>query len=967
MATDDDNIGYSGPSKEWSPSIGGNKEGDPNKALTAEASGGYDNIDWLRQMLDALILANTDIINKLEVNLNLLALKITPTEADNKLRQALASEWPDPSSNPPDFIPYAYYRSLTARSSAGAAYIQKRWEEAVRDITGTSSFDIVDIARMVRSEAILVKGFLDSYVGEVSDSSEKRVVELFQDWAASALQRTQRYEQIAEGNEFSRQLPVSEVESTSPADAVKFQALFKARLNQLNTELETTKSGLKKNFADYSEVFYTKFLGPALSFRLNVSRGIYPGDNSVIGREVDAARGSMDSNLSSLLTDQLRRNAIFNKGIDEVLDTVLERDTYRTYVSQLATVGKILESNDRLNKMQSMSLEVVESYPLLDMELATPVFTAPHNLLSDRENPEAHPQYLLKSGGEMTGDTTLADGVKIDGMIPREHRHRGVDVDGTPKIKGADIEDLVTSAIKRDEDMCYPKNLRHISNKPFTGTNNVTLVNSQIAWDCDPRMTFEVQTVPVGARPGPSVSPVDYCVTTLYETNLDIVAGLGSDFNFFTFATATAVYTYNWTPGILTRIAGQEGTDDDKVGDSLASARFSVITDLTQDFYDGRIYVADSVNRKVKMTGKATTAGISLPMDVTTVYTSPYQVKRIDTQGQNFLNTMYVLVGPDNFGRDRVIKLVDTDGNNLQSGTYGATEIEKLSSKYTNVKDIAVTPNGFVYLLVGTSLIQYDPNTNSVKTHNIADDSGAVPTAITSDHEGSIYITYSGYAKKFKGNAFSLFVGSSTMQGDEDGPALSQARFMDLQDITSTWDSVQRKPFSAGNRFYSIDNNKIKLIHNCADDIVVAPPYEPPPEEPEVYGLFVSFAGSTSNGTFSGAIATGQWAYVEGNWPGVSAPTTTNGIARLQPGTYYFALDPVGWFMNNISNGGEIYLANEANQLLSFAPVWSESGAGALTGTIVITSATDLVLRYANSCGNVNSITIGSGTLITIS
>jgi hypothetical protein len=740
MATPDDDIRYSGPPQDWRPSPGGNPEVDTVKALSTEAIGGYDNIDWLRQMLDTLIDVNSGLITSLEEDLNLLALKISPSGADDKLREALKSEWPDPNSNPPNYIPYSYYKSLTTRSTAGAAYIQKRWEEAVRDITGTSAFDIVDIANVVRSEAILVKGFLDQYVGAVSDSSEKRVIELFQDWAASAIQRTQRYESIAQTKESARQLPVSEVESVAPADAVKFQALFKARLNQLNVELATTKSGLKKNFSDYSDTFFNKFLGPALQFRLNVSRTIYPED-SLLGREVGLAKGSMDSNLSSLITDQLRRNGTFNKGIDQMLNTLLERDTYRTYVAQLAVVGKALESKDRVNQIASMSLEVVEDYPLVGADLATPVFTASHQMLSGRDDPEAHPHLLSRSGGTVTGDITIEDGVRVNGVEIQKHTHQGLDVDGTPKIKGKDIEDLVTTAIDKDELMCYPTNLRHINNTPYTGTNNVTLVNSQIAWECDPNLTFEVQTVPV-TRLAQAAPEVTYCVTTLYETDLEIVAGLGSDFNFFSFITAHAVYNYNWTTGVLTQIAGAEDVDDDKVGDSLAVARFSNLTDVTQDFFDGRLYLADSVNRKVKMTGKASTGGHSLPMDVTTVYTSPYEVRRLDTQSQSFMNTLYVITGPDGLGKDHVVKLVDTDGNNLQAGTYAPTEITKLSGVYSGLLDIAATPNGTVYLLgANATLYQYEPGTNSVRSFNVAEETGS-PTAITSDQYGNIYITY---------------------------------------------------------------------------------------------------------------------------------------------------------------------------------------------------------------------------------
>lgn len=81
------------------------------------------------------------------------------------------------------------------------------------------------------------------------------------------------------------------------------------------------------------------------------------------------------------------------------------------------------------------------------------------------------------------------------------------------------------------------------------------------------------------------------------------------------------------------------------------------------------------------------------------------------------------------------------------------------------------------------------------------------------------------YVKRFK-SELSLLAGSKQEGEDLDGPALD-ARFSNLQEINTTWDSTQRKQLNTGNRFYILDDFKIKLIHACEEEIVVADPDVP--------------------------------------------------------------------------------------------------------------------------------------------
>lgn len=744
MATRDDNPNYSFKPGEYQPSPGDLDSPDyPDNSLSL----GYHNESLLRDNLAAIIQISKEVIEAAEKDLLSYSLKITP---GSKLHQAQIQEWPPNMGEPKMYISFEEYKALERVQSRGSEYIRQMYEGYIRGPFGSNSVDVIYLANALKTEAEHILKFLDKYLGDIDDSSEYRTLELFQDWSEAGLDHAANVAALfTKRRESKVSIPSSEMDQIGEEDARSYQAFFQTKINTVNKEISQLIEDIDKEHSVNSEIFYEKFLGPSLQFRLKVGRNLESnmGGLGFLAKQALEADRAFEANHRSLMADQMKRIENFEERMEGALVRVYARDNYSDYTRQLNTrIEKETKTPFIKTEVKDEEIEGFKEFTtaIIEKTKEDNSFTSAHNLLDGRDALDAHEQYLLKSGGMITGDIDLDEDVKIDGMRPGQHRHRGLDVDGTHRIRGEDIEDLVTTSIKKDEDICRPSNLRHINNQPFTGTNMVTLVNSQVAWDCDPDLTFEVQTVPIGVKPTTPKPTVEYCVTTLYETDLDIVAGLGSDFDFFTFATRTAVYNYNWTTGILTRIAGAEGQYGDVTGDSVSKARFGGIVDVTQDFFDGRVYIADGPSRKIKMTDRATTSGHNMPMDIKTMYNSPFDIKRIDSQGQNFLNTLYVLIGPDSAGKDRVIKLVDVDGNNLQAGTYAPSEIAKISGVYSDIIDIAVTPNGFVYLLGGTILYQYDPNSNTVRNFDVSEpDSEASPTAITSDQYGDIYITYS--------------------------------------------------------------------------------------------------------------------------------------------------------------------------------------------------------------------------------
>lgn len=728
-------IFYSGPPKEYQPPLGQQTRTDDNKFLTTEALGGYANLDWLKQQLTTLEKRILFVREGLALELRKAHLTILPE--DTKLAAAFKQEWPSDLGAAPSLIPYTWYKDLKTKNTNAAQYIRKRWEEAARGPYGITSFDLNDLTDTILDEVAQVRNFVESYVGTVSDSAEQRSVELFQDWAASALQRADKVQEVFEQSTKVNRLPDEELRTTSGEQARQFQAVFTVKLNNLNQQTEQVKASFKKGFSDYSSPFYNKFYGPALNFRINVGRKIYPS-NGPLGAEVHQATESLNANLSYLLVDHLKRNEIFNQKMDLILDSIKERDLYRSYIKQLATIGKILDQKAALATLEPGAFPHDPDLFFIPTEQATPDFSADHNLLDNRDDPLAHAQYLLRDGGTITGDIFVDEGVTIDGVDLDRHRHRGHDVDGTEKIHGEDILDLVTDSIDKNEGVTTPENLRHVASKTYVGSNKQTSVSSLLAWEANPAHTFDVRYTPIVKTASTAVQE-EWELQTLYKPGLPVVAAIASNQQFFTYATATALYDYTYATNTNVLIAGAEGVPGD-VNGTGAEARFVGIRDIAQDYYGGNIYVVDE-SHKVKSTTSANSAGHTTPVTISTVYTSAYDIRRIDTQGQHYRNTAYVIEGPLPGGKYRVVKLHDADGSDLAASVkYASTVIPQLSV-YNDLIDIAAASNGNVFVLRTSSVVMYDPVTSGISVTDVTQE-GALPVAITCDEQGKVFIAY---------------------------------------------------------------------------------------------------------------------------------------------------------------------------------------------------------------------------------
>jgi hypothetical protein len=492
----EDVIGYAGPVTEFKPTIGGNFP-TPQKIYSSPGEDSYADVDRLDKTL-AFLVERTDLVMQgLESELVFFVLPVPV--GDKRLTHALAAEWPKELGDNNAKITYRLYRYLGLKKTASATYIRQRYEDAIRDYTGTQNLDLHILISMINEEAKMVQEFRATYIGVVDDPSEYRTIELFMDWADGA---RVRIDEVLKLQSQGKTLRLADTTlPTTVQEARQAQAMFKVKLNSANHDIATSMEYLRRNFSEHAATFYGRFLGPALQFRLSVGRNVEPFSGRVIGPEMETTKNALDTNLVVAQADQLRRNMIFETKVPQVLGEVTRQNVYRNYITQLAPVGQSISPGMPGTVIQEdPSPKEVAFFESADVVAGTTDeenLFAMHSSLGGILDINAHPQYLLKDGDILQGNLAVADNIRIDGVDVNLHRHTGVD--GTQKVLGTDISPGTVPPDVVDHDVipATPIGLRLIGQTRRIVPPGVTVVDVQIAWDGDPALQYEVQNVPI--------------------------------------------------------------------------------------------------------------------------------------------------------------------------------------------------------------------------------------------------------------------------------------------------------------------------------------------------------------------------------------------------------------------------------------------------------------------------------------
>jgi hypothetical protein len=360
----------------------------------------------------------------------------------------------------------------------------------LRGPTGHIALDFLLISKATHAEVGRIRNFIDKYIGEVDETAEFRTIELFQDWTEEASGLLQRITKAVE-TPISKGLPRDEVARLTPELSSYYQAFFQKKLVHLNQFISDFMNLFEKAWNGPASNFYEKVLGPGLVFQRTVGKALTDtaaADTNkfpTLVAESQAGLTGMAGEFRAALHDQLTRNKSYYNYVFGVLTNYEQRDTYKNVIGQLSGKGTTLIDSfvDSASLLQADDI-LDAPHPLYTNSVpANSTSLHPsHQDLQDREDPDAHPQYVLSDGGVISGNVTFTKDGRIDGIIPSKHRHDGKD--GSVKIHGSHIEygSITDDNVNSDATTNVPSNLA-LSNIVSTFATRVTV---EVEFDVDP-------------------------------------------------------------------------------------------------------------------------------------------------------------------------------------------------------------------------------------------------------------------------------------------------------------------------------------------------------------------------------------------------------------------------------------------------------------------------------------------------
>lgn len=515
MNSPNKDINYRGPSLSWrgSPSnVGSVRSGSYSERYKNTSS----NVDILLRNLDFLLNLTNDTVKVAEEKLQDFNLLI---DIDTELENAQKSEWPSELGTHKNHISYSQYRVMRKRESSGSSYIAKAYEHALRGTWGTVAMDIARINANVASEALRIKDFISSDIfGDFYDQAESRAIELLQEWSQAAVEDAGQlrafFEEEGKAQEkYSR----AELDRFGPAKARNYQAILQVRLNATADEISKIQKDFDMHFGPHSVMLYDQYLIPALQFRREVSSEVdVPVGSFRLDEEMYLLSKTVDNNVLSLLKDVMRRNGVYRKKITSLKTLLAELNLTRKTISDLSSLGALPDNvfvkvDDALTDNEHFDVEYQgwlsdAAASEDDTDFANSAynvgvenrFKASHSLLADLTSADAHPQYLLKDGGTITGNISVEDGVTIDGVDLSSHKHDGTD--GSVLISGSAISPgtLSSGAVDTNDVPDVVDNLTLVKYNTTNTINGDTVYEAVISWEGPEDVQFEVQLHRIG-------------------------------------------------------------------------------------------------------------------------------------------------------------------------------------------------------------------------------------------------------------------------------------------------------------------------------------------------------------------------------------------------------------------------------------------------------------------------------------
>jgi len=349
----------------------------------------------------------------------------------------------------PPFICFDQYIFSEKNDTRGYRRFVKEYDNVISNSSFGHIYDYREIVKCFLAEAACIKFSLTRDFGtSYEDESQQQVAAHYFYWLKMAL----HYQELFAKNIPLKPtlLPEAEVDKTTKKQAAQFQAFFSIKVDSLTIAIDSQLESLYNDLVLNCNIFYDSFLGPALRFKTKVVSDFsvdlrttnMKSNLPTMSEEAVIALLVAEGNFKSIISDLIERRNTTTTKIESLYQNILQRRKYAEYISQLGVKAvkkeKIIAQNVLNLKDYQTLLESV-----IKIDDTNPLRSS-HALLDDLGQ-DSHPQYLMKSGGKISGDIFVDNQAKVDGVQIATHSHRGSD--GSERIRSIDID---YDSVRRD-------------------------------------------------------------------------------------------------------------------------------------------------------------------------------------------------------------------------------------------------------------------------------------------------------------------------------------------------------------------------------------------------------------------------------------------------------------------------------------------------------------------------------------
>lgn len=347
----------------------------------------------------------------------------------------------------PPFICFDQYIFAETGDTRGYRKFIKEYDNVISNSSFGHLYDYREITKCLLVEASCIKLSLTRDFGtSYEDESQQQVASHYFYWLKNALHYKELFTQNISLT--PTQLPQAEVDKTTKKQAAQFQAFFSIKVDSLTTIIDSQLESLYGDLVSNCNIFYDSFLGPALRFKTKVVSDFsvdlrttnMRSNLPVMSEEAVVALLVAEGNFKSIISDLVERRNITTSKIQNLYKNIVQRRKYTNYISQLA-VNAVKKERIVVQNTDNRYSTLLQSITKVDN--INPLKSS-HAMLDDLSE-DSHPQYLMKSGGKISGDIGVENNAKIDGVKISTHSHNGID--GSEKIRSIDID---YDSVRRD-------------------------------------------------------------------------------------------------------------------------------------------------------------------------------------------------------------------------------------------------------------------------------------------------------------------------------------------------------------------------------------------------------------------------------------------------------------------------------------------------------------------------------------